>query len=395
MSLDIPKGFSANAVRAGIRGRNRLDLGLIVSDTPAVVAGVFTRNIVKAAPVVYDRDLVKSGRARAILVNSGIANACTGAAGMEQVRTCAAMAADVVGTDAAEVLVASTGVIGESLDISCFSNHMDELAAGLAPEGFDLVSRAMMTTDTVPKVSQRRILVNGCEVRVLGLAKGAGMIHPDMATMLAFIVTDAAIAPALLQQILRNKVDTSFNRITIDGDTSTNDTVLVLANGRAANPELRHGEKAAGFAAALGEVLEDLALMIVRDGEGATKMIHVRVNGAVDDLDAARAAMVVATSSLVKTAFFGADANWGRILAALGRSGARFDPEKVTISFGDVTLVENGTAVDGDAEARATRLLQVREIDLFIDLAAGAGAAVYHTSDLSLDYVKINADYRT
>jgi len=395
METKIPKGFSANAVRSRIRGRDRLDLGLIVSDIPAAAAGVFTRSLVKAAPVLYDREIVANGRARAILVNSGIANACTGEEGMRKAKATAGMAADALGIAREEVLVASTGVIGMELDLSCFANHMAELATGLSPEGFEPVSRAMMTTDTVPKVSYRSLEIGGEKIRIFGLAKGAGMIHPDMATMLAFIVTDAHIDAAILQKILRRRVDTSFNRITIDGDTSTNDSVLVLANGRAGNPLLADEEAAAAFSNSMGEVMEDLALKIVADGEGASKLIHVRVKGAPDDHAAAQAAMTVATSSLVKTAFFGCDANWGRILAALGRSGVAFDPGAVAISFGGVILVKEGMALGGDSEARATEVLKGREIDLDIDLGAGGGAAVYHTSDLSIDYVKINADYRT
>ncbi len=395
MNLEPIKGFSANAVRSGIRGRDRLDLGLIVSDTPAAAAGVFTRNLVKAAPVLYDQELLRSGRARAILVNSGIANACTGEEGMRQARLCAAMAADSVSIDPAEVLVASTGVIGEPLDMACFENHMAELASGLDPQGFDRVAQAMMTTDTVPKIVHRRMSVDGVEIGILGLAKGAGMIHPDMATMLAFVMTDADIDAGVLRDILRRKVDTSFNRITIDGDTSTNDSVLVLANGRAGNQKMTDPDSAAVFAEALGAVLEELALKIVADGEGATRLIHVRVKGAATEAEAALAASTVATSSLVKTAFFGCDANWGRIMAALGRSGAAFDPERVNIAFGDVLLVKHGQALGPEAETAATEVLRQREIDLNIDLMAGEGEAVYHTSDLSLDYVKINADYRT
>ena len=395
MNLTAPKGFTANAVRAGIRGKDRLDLGLIASEVPAAAAGVFTRNLVKAAPVLYDMELLKSGRARAILVNSGIANACTGETGMEHARACGKMAAAAAGMETGEVLVTSTGVIGEFLDLSCFSAHMDELAAGLAPDGFERVARAMMTTDTVPKTAARTAVVGGVETRLLGLAKGAGMIHPDMATMLAFVLTDAAIDAPLLRELLVRGVNTSFNRITVDGDTSTNDSVLILANGMAGNPPPATGDEAASFTAALNSLLDELALMIVRDGEGATKLIHVRVQGAASDADAARAAETVATSSLVKTAFFGCDANWGRIAAALGRSGAGFDPARLRIAFGDVVLVENGLATGNEAEARAGKVLQQDEIDLNIDLGAGPGTAVYHTSDLSIGYVKINADYRT
>ncbi len=389
-------GFRFGAVKAGIRGKDRLDLGLICAERPASAAGVFTTNQVKAAPVLLDQERIKSGRAQAILVNSGIANACTGAQGLALARLAAGKAASALGIDEELVQVSSTGVIGQQLDPACFE-HLPRLAANLSPEGGMEVARAIMTTDTVPKTARRTVAIGGATVTLAGMAKGAGMIQPNMATMLAYILTDAAVAPAVLQGLLRASVAQSFNRITVDGDTSTNDTVLLLASGQAGHSEITDpaSPEAARLQAALDDLSRDLALQIVADGEGATKLATIRVEGAPSEAAAEQAARTVANSPLVKTAFFGQDANWGRIIAALGRSGVEFDPERVDIAFDQAQIVKNGLWLGPAAEAAATEVLRQKAFTVHIALGQGEAACAIHTCDLSLDYVKINADYRS
>ena len=391
------KGFSAAAVEAGIRYQDRLDLGIIFSEVPAAVAGVFTQSLVKAAPVLLDMERLKGGRAQAILVNSGIANACTGEAGMKRAGSTAALLAGALTIPEELVQIASTGVIGEQLELSRFGDVMEKLVAGLSLDGIPDVARAIMTTDTVPKTATRKIVIGGHEVTLAGIAKGAGMIMPDMATMLSFIMTDCAIRSDLLQSLLRQSVETSFNAITVDGDTSTNDTVLILANGMAKNPliEKIDQQEAAVFGEALDDLTKDLALQIVADGEGATKLVTIRVAGARDSREAQAAAKTVANSNLVKTAFFGEDANWGRILAALGRSGAAFDPDRVEIAFDNVVMIKNGLGLGAEEESRATEVLKRDRFTVNIDLHAGDAVFEAYTCDFSLDYVRINADYRS
>ena len=393
----IVKGFSSSAVAAGIRYADRLDLGLIYSDTPAVTAGVFTTNQVKAAPVLIDIERLKQGRAQAILVNSGCANACTGEQGMENARKSSTLAAEAMNIPDVMVQLSSTGVIGEQLNIAALEKSMGKLAAGLAPENFEQVARAIMTTDTIPKTAYRTIVLGGKEVGIAGMAKGAGMIMPNMATMLAFVITDAQISFTELHSSLVQSADRTFNRITIDGDTSTNDMVLVMANGRAGNPWIDEDSQQDRqlFQDALEGLLKELALKIVTDGEGATKTITIRVCGAKEKEDAERLARTIANSSLVKTAFFGEDANWGRIIAAMGRSGVRFNPEHVDIAFGDVLIVKNGLSLGKEAEAAATRILKEKSFAVCIDLKDGTGCEEIYTCDFSMDYVKINANYRT
>lgn len=389
--------FSFSAVQAGIRYSDRLDLGLIYCDIPCVTAGVFTTSQVKAAPVVLDIDRLKGGYAQAILVNSGCANACTGEAGIVNAKATSSLAAAGLGIPENLVQLASTGVIGEQLNLKAFTDHMDSLVAGLSPDNFEKVAQAIMTTDMVRKVAQTTVVIGGRQVKILGMAKGAGMVMPNMATMLAFIVTDVRIAFPELQKALGKGVDRTFNRITIDGDTSTNDMVLVMANGTAENPWIDGDspDEQQAFQEALEYVLKDLALQIVSDGEGATKAITIRVCGAKEDKDAEKIARTIATSSLVKTAFFGEDANWGRIIAAMGRSGVKFSPERIDIAFGDVMIVKNGSAVGREAEQAATKILKEKNISVSIDLHDGGGCGEIYTCDLSLDYVKINADYRS
>ncbi len=391
------KGFSTSAVAAGIRYHDRLDLGLIYSDIPAVTAGVFTRNQVKAAPVVIDQERLKQGRAQAILVNSGCANACTGGDGEKDALTTSSLLSSRLAMGDGMVLLSSTGVIGEKLNVDAFRDSMEKLVSGLGEDNFDDVATAIMTTDTVSKVAEASLMIGKRKVKIKGMAKGAGMIMPNMGTMLSFVITDAQISYPALSDSLTNAVDRTFNRITIDGDTSTNDMVLVMANGYAENEWIDEDSPIArqAFQDALEEVLKDLALQIVADGEGASKCITIRVCGARNERDAEKMARTVANSPLVKTAFFGEDANWGRIFAAMGRSGVRFDPMQADIAIGDVVLVRNGLAVGARAEEAATRLLKKNKIAVRIDLKDGVGCEEVYTCDFSIDYVKINADYRS
>ena len=394
--LAIPRGFKAAACSSGIKKSGKLDLALICADRPVECAGVFTTNKVVAAPVRITESRVRQGLCQAILVNSGNANACTGAPGLQDARRCGDLVAESLDMAPQLVAVSSTGVIGVPLPMPCFEEHVPDLCRMLSHDQFDGVARAMMTTDAFPKMSGRSITICGQEVRLLGLAKGAGMIHPDMATMLAFVLTDAVLTDDLLEISLRQAVNASFNRITVDRDTSTNDMVLLLASGEAENQEITAGSSELElFNDALNEIMLELAKMITRDGEGATKLVRIQINGAASDEDALTAARSVATSQLVKTAFFGADANWGRIIAAVGYSDAEVDPDQVSIQFDDVTMVSEGLGLGAEQEAKASEVLKKSEFTVTIDLALGAGSAYYYTSDLSYEYVRINADYRT
>jgi glutamate N-acetyltransferase/amino-acid N-acetyltransferase len=390
------KGFSFAARAAGLRKAGRLDLGMIFSTVPARCAGVFTTNRVQAAPVLVSAPRIAAGRCQAIVVNSGIANACTGEAGLQDALRCGRLAADSLGIAEELVAVSSTGVIGQPLPMALLEKEIPVLAEHLDPAGLETVARAMMTTDSFAKQSSRTGSAAGVPYTITGVAKGAGMIHPNMATMLAFVVTDALVEEELLRTAVRQATDGSFNIISVDGDTSTNDMVLLLANGQAGNEELRAGSpEGRQFVAALQEVLLDLAKMIVRDGEGATKLVRIRVRGAADEGDARLAARSIATSSLVKTAFFGEDANWGRIIAAAGYSGADLDAARVAIFFDDIAVVRHGLSTGPELEAQATAVLKQAEFTVTVDLGLGRGEADYYTSDLTYEYVKINADYRT
>ncbi len=392
----LPLGFRYAARAAGIKKAGRLDLALIVADRPAVCAGTFTSNRVVAAPVVLSRERIASGCCQAVLVNSGNANACTGAQGLADARRCTALAAGALGIAEELVAVCSTGVIGVPLPMARFEEQIAPLAAELSAEGAEAVSRAIMTTDAFAKTATRKVTIGGRECRLAGLAKGAGMIHPDMATMLAFVMTDASLDAALAGELLRRAVSRTFNRITVDRDTSTNDTVLLLASGAAGAPDLAADQTGcAAFAAALEEVLQELAKMIVRDGEGATRLVRIQVDGARSEADALTVARSVATSALVKTAFFGADANWGRIIAAAGYAGVELDQEKIAIRFDDVPIVANGLGLGAAQEALATAVLKQPEYTVTVDLGLGSGSAWYYTSDLGYEYVRINADYRS
>jgi glutamate N-acetyltransferase/amino-acid N-acetyltransferase len=391
----MPNGYRFSAVGSGIKKSNKLDMALIVSDCAANCAGVFTRNQVIAAPLEVTRPRIAAGRCQAILVNSGNANACTGSEGIQRAEQTVTITAAALGIEKDLVAVSSTGVIGVPLPVAPFERSIPMLVADLHPGQAEAVARAMMTTDAFTKIASAKEQDDN-PYGILGIAKGAGMIHPDMATMLCFVLTDARIDSDFLQELLHCAVAESFNSITVDGDTSTNDTVLVLANGAAGGELIRPGTEAATiFAGHLNRVLLDLAKMIVSDGEGATKMVQIRVVGAKNADDARTAARSVATSSLVKTAFFGEDANWGRIIAAVGYSGIELDQGRINISFDNIPIVASGVAIDPDSEAQASIVLKKETFVVTIDLNMGAGEASYYTSDLNYDYVKINAAYRT
>ncbi|MGH7641453.1 MAG: bifunctional glutamate N-acetyltransferase/amino-acid acetyltransferase ArgJ [Candidatus Dormibacteria bacterium] len=390
-------GFRAGAACADVRGEGgvRADVALLTSDTLAAAAGVFTQNRVKAAPVVVSQLHLKRGRARAVVVNSGNANACTGAQGLADALRMVQTAADVAECDPGEVLVASTGVIGRGMPMERIRAAIIESGGRLDASNGHLAAEAIMTTDTRPKEAVARFQVGGVTHTVGGMAKGAGMIHPDMATLLAFATTDARVAPELLAEILGTAVRSSFNTISIDGDTSTNDCCFVLANAAAGGPELRpDSSEAAHFSAALLGVLQDLADQIVADGEGVTKTFSVRVVGAADQEQARLAARTVTTSSLVKTAVHGGDPNWGRILAAIGRSGAELALDRCRLRIAGYELFALGRPAHVPLNLVAEALTQPR-IAIEIDLGVGESEATAQGCDLTSDYVKINADYST
>ena len=388
------KGFTACGMAAGIKKNGSLDLGMLVSDRPARVAAVFTRNRVQAAPVKLDRERVKSGSARAVIVNAGNANCANGPQGLAAADAMAAAAARALNLPDDQVLVASTGVIGAPFPIHTVEAAMPALAGGLSPNGVPDLARAIMTTDTRPKTGAREGSVDGVSYRIVAVAKGAGMIRPDMATMLCFICTDADISLSDLQPALKRSVDGSFNRITIDGDSSTNDTVILMANG-ASGARIETDNDRVDFQRLLDDLCTDLARQMVKDGEGVTKVVDLTVCGARSDEDARAIADTIAHSPLVKTAFFGEDANWGRIIAAAGRAGVFLDPERLDLYFDDVQMVKDGTGCGPDAEEKATGVLKKPEFSVALDLNQGEGTASMLTCDFSLDYVKINADYRS
>ncbi|MCF8052937.1 MAG: bifunctional glutamate N-acetyltransferase/amino-acid acetyltransferase ArgJ [Desulfobacterales bacterium] len=394
MAPIVCPGFRLAGVSAGLKKEGKKDLGLIVADRPAAAAGVFTRNRVQAAPVRLTRERIEAGRCQAVIVNSKNANCCTGSQGMADAGAMAEAAARQLGISPDLVAVASTGVIGQPLPLVKIESAIPALAAALSEEAVQDLAQAIMTTDTVPKVAHRTVQIEDKSFTVVGVAKGAGMIRPDMATLLAFLWTDAEAQPGTLSSILRPAVDATFNRITIDGDTSTNDTVLLLAGGRS-NLSADAPPVKAALQSAVNEVLAELARALVKDGEGATKLVEIRVRGAAGDADARQIADTVANSNLVKTAFFGEDANWGRVLAAAGRAGVVFDPERVDLFFDDVQMVKDGRGCGKQAEAEATKVLKRSEFAVTLDLHEGEGRAQVLTCDFSVDYVRINADYRS
>jgi len=394
MTNNTCSGFKAAGIAAGLKKKGKKDLGLMVSEIPATVAGVFTRNRVKAAPVILDRRRIKTGVCQAIIVNSGNANCCTGEQGIRDAETMANLAASELGISEDLVLVASTGVIGESLPIEKIDAAIPTLVDSLKSEGIPDLARSIMTTDTVPKMLSAHGVVNGKTFTVTGVAKGAGMIRPDMATMLCFVCTDVKISSEILKEILVKAVNRSFNRITIDGDTSTNDTVLVMANGLSGAVIQSPAQKDI-FQKILDETFLDLAKQLVRDGEGVTKLVEIMVRNALSDSDAQKVVDTVAHSPLVKTAFFGEDANWGRIAGAVGRAGVQIDPYKIDVYFDDVQMVKAGMGQGKTVEAEATKVLKRPEFTVTIDLNSGSGSGSILTCDFSVDYIRINADYRS
>jgi glutamate N-acetyltransferase/amino-acid N-acetyltransferase len=393
------KGYKFAGVSCGIKKSGKEDLTLIYSEVPAVAAGVFTTNKTKAAPVLVDLKNIKSAVTRAVVVNSGNANACTGKKGMENANEMVKLTADYLGVNQGEVLVSSTGVIGVQLPMDKVRIGIEKAAASLATDGGDAAAKGIMTTDTREKKITVKVLLEGGEVTVGAIAKGSGMIHPNMATMLCYIITDAAVEKNLLQSILDETVGDTFNMISVDGDTSTNDSVIALANGTAGNERIteRNGDYDK-LSAAFKAAAEIMATEIVRDGEGATKFLKVSVVNAPTKEDARAGAKAIISSSLVKSAFFGEDANWGRILCALGYSGADFHPEKVEMQFisqkGSVKLVEKGEGLEFDEE-KAAEVLSETDIEILVDLNSGEFNATAWGCDLSYDYVKINGSYRT
>jgi glutamate N-acetyltransferase / amino-acid N-acetyltransferase len=387
-------GFEAAGIAAGLKKKSKKDLGLIFSKVPANVAGVFTRNRVKAAPVILDKERIKSGVCQAIIVNSGNANCCTGEQGIRDAETMASLSAAELGISEDLVLVASTGVIGEPLPIEKIKTAIPDLIGSLQPEGISDLAESIMTTDTVPKIVSAQGVVEGKSFIVTGVAKGAGMIRPDLATMLCFVFTDVSATSKILKESLASAIDRSFNRITIDGDTSTNDTVLMMANGLSGAVIETPGDKAI-FQKVIDRIFLDLAKQLVRDGEGVTKLVEIIVQGAASDSDARKVADTVAHSPLVKTAFFGEDANWGRIIGAVGRAGVDVDPDKIDLYFNDVQMVKAGLGCGKAVEAEATKVLKNSEFTVAVHLNIGQGFGSMITCDFSVDYVKINADYRS
>ena len=396
------KGFEAAAVAAQIKYQGRTDMALIYSEKPCKVAGTFTTNVVKAAPVRWDRQIVENKqKSQAVIINSGIANACTGVEGMMYCQETAKEAAKVLGIEEAGVLVGSTGVIGMQLPIDRIKAGISELAkvkkAGI--ESGTEAAKAIMTTDTKKKEVAVQFQIGDKTVTIGGMAKGSGMIHPNMCTMLGFVTTDAKISKKMLQEALSEDVKDTYNMVSVDGDTSTNDTVLLLANGLAENPEITEkGEDYETFKAALNYINTTLAKKIAGDGEGATALFEVKIIGAESKEQAVTLSKSVVTSSLTKAAIYGHDANWGRILCAMGYSGAKFDPEKVDLFFeskaGKIQIIENGVAVDY-SEEEATKILSEEAVTAIADVKMGDATATAWGCDLTYDYVKINADYRS
>ena len=396
-----PKGFSANGIHCGIRkNRTKRDIALIVSDVPAAAAATYTTNLVKGAPLTVTKNNIANGYAQAVICNSGNANTCN-ANGIGIAEAMCKLVSEHTDVKAEDVIVASTGVIGQPLDLKPIANGMKELAAGLGKdsEHADYASEAILTTDLVKKEIAVSFTLGGKECKIAGIAKGSGMIHPNMATMLVFITTDAAISPEMLQKALSTDIKNTFNMISIDGDTSTNDMVSVMANGLAGNTMIEsEGEDFEIFAKALNTVTIHLCKMIAGDGEGATKLLECAVSGAKDEKCAKTVAKSVICSSLLKAAMFGADANWGRVLCAIGYSGADVDVNKIDVSFsskeGTIAVCKNGAGVDFSEEI-AKKILLEKEINIIINLNDGDVSATAWGCDLTYDYVKINGDYRT
>ena len=393
--VTFAKGFKAAGIKAGIKKSGNQDLALIYTEKPAAVAGTFTKNQVAAAPVYVSKKVVAGGKAQAIVANAGCANACTGEKGMNDANEMAALTAKALGIDASAVVVASTGVIGVNLPMDKVAAGVQTAAAALTEDGSKDAAQAIITTDTHAKSRQLEFTLGGKTVRMGAIAKGSGMIQPNMATMLCFITTDAAIAQPLLQKALSTVVETSFNMISIDGDMSTNDMAVVLANGAAENAEIQtENEDFALFCEKLSEICQSLSKEIAADGEGATKFITIHVKHAKSFADAKTVAMSVAKSPLVKTAFFGEDPNWGRVICAIGYAGTEMIPEKTTVAFGGVTVFANGMGTDFSDDA-LRKVMEEHDIVVDIDMNLGDVEATVWSCDLSYEYVKINGEYHT
>jgi len=402
LALPLPElpplaGVRLGAAEAGIRYRNRTDLVLLELAPGTTAAGVFTTNRCPGAPVDWCRAALKGGKARAVVVNAGNANVFTGKAGRDACAATAAVAAKLVGCPAKQVFVASTGVIGEVLPVDRLTAALPALHATLRDDGWEAAARGIMTTDTFPKAATRVATIGGTPVQITGIAKGSGMISPDMATMLCFIATDAKLPAPVLDKLLRRGVAGSFNATTVDSDTSTSDSVLLFATGQAQHPRVpaEGGRMLADFAAKLNEVLHDLALAVVRDGEGATKFVRIDVTGAVTARSAKRVAMAIANSPLVKTAIAGEDANWGRIVMAVGKAGEPADRDKLSIAVGGVWMARDGGVVPGYDETPVVAHMKGREIGITVDLGLGRGSATVWTCDLTHGYIDINGSYRS
>jgi glutamate N-acetyltransferase/amino-acid N-acetyltransferase len=398
--MPVVAGVRLAACEAGIRYQGRTDLMLAVLDPGTTVAGVLTRSKTCSASVLWCREGLKAGKARALVVNSGNANAFTGRKGVESTRMTAEAAARAVGCSTGEVFLSSTGVIGEPLDAGKFTHLLDGLAKSARADAWETAARAIMTTDTFPKLATRKVRLGPAEVVINGFAKGAGMIAPDLATMLVYIFTDAAIAQPALQAMLAAGADKTFNSITIDSDTSTSDTVLLFATGAAAARGAPRIESATGvegraFAAALHDLMHELALSVVKDGEGASKFVTIDVAGAESDAAARRIGFAIANSPLVKTAIAGCDPNWGRVVMAVGKSGEAADRDRLSITYGDIVVASDGERAATYDEATVARYMEGRDIRIGVDLKLGPGKATVWTCDLTHGYISINADYRS
>lgn len=394
--ITAPKGFKASGVKAGIKKSGKEDVAVLYSKVPASVAAMFTTNTMAAAPVIVSKRAVQKGKAQAVIVNSGCANACTGEQGLVDAQAMVHMTASLLGVQDDEVLVASTGVIGVNLPMGKVAAGIKQAVAELSENGHSRAIQAIMTTDTFNKECSYEFMLEGVPVHIGGMAKGAGMIHPNMATMLAFITTDAAIAAPVLKQALQEATEVSFHMLSVDGDTSTNDMVAVLANGLAENKQVDSADSEGykTFVAALKEVCIFLAKKIVQDGEGATKFLEINIHGAKNFADAKQAGMTIAKSPLVKTAFFGEDPNWGRILCAVGYAGIGAEPETTSLAIGGITIVKEGLGASYD-EHTLRKVMAAKDIVIDVNLGQGDADATVWTCDFSYEYVKINGEYHT
>ena len=390
-------GVRLGAAAAGIRYKGRTDLVMMELAAGTTVAGVFTSSKCPGAPIDWCRDALAGGKARAVVINAGNANVFTGKAGVETTKASAAAAAKLVGCKPKQVFLASTGVIGEVLPHERLTSALPALHAALQPDAWEAAARGIMTTDTFPKAATRTVEIGGAQVRINGIAKGSGMIAPDMATMLCFVFTDAKIPSGLLQDMLKKGVDRSFNCTTVDSDTSTSDTVLLFATGETKHPRVKDDDATMlkAFSAALADLLLDLALQVARDGEGAQKLIKIHVTGAATAKSAKRIAMTVANSPLVKTAIAGEDANWGRIVMAVGKAGEPADRDKLSIGVGGVWMARDGAVIEGYDETPVVAHMKGKEVDIAIDIGLGKGKATVWTCDLTHGYIDINGSYRS